>query len=184
MKYICFFDDGQFYYCYSEDGKIYRGLDSESFTPNFKYFIALVITTIIGDFLNDFLQDRLNSNVLYAIIVLFGIIISITFGFITYRKIIVKADQKLTEIFLSDEQFKDYIIKGKKRFSIQGLILYIFIISSVFSFLFFYFDRNILIWFLGVGLSYVSALIFPWINPIKKHRFYKTITTIRGQFSD
>ena len=175
MKYICFFDDGQFYYCYSEDGKIYRGLDSESFTPNFKYFIALVITTIIGDFLNDFLQYRLNSNVLYAIIVLFGIIISITFGFITYRKIIVNANQKLTEIFLSDEQFKDYIIKGKKRFSIQGLILYIFIISSVFSFVFFYFDRNILIWFLGVGLSYVSALIFPWINPIKKHRFYKTI---------
>lgn len=170
MKYICFFDDGQYYYCYADNGKIYRGKDAQSFTPNFKYFLALILTPVIGKSLNKAFLDELNNTV--AIILVFlGSIVFSAIGIAFYHKIIKQ--EKLTEIYLSDVQFDEYVCKGKKRFQSQQLILYACILAFVFFFVLFVLNKNLLLWFLGVLSVFLTTLGFAWINPLSKHQFFK-----------
>lgn len=172
MKYICFFDDGQYYYCYSENGKIYRGADAKSFTPNFKYFLALILTPIIGKSLNEAFQDKI-SDIFSVLFVLLGMTVSIALGMVTYHKIIKQAYRKLTEVFLSDAQFQDYIFKGKRKFKSQLLIVYVFMIIAVFLFALFYLNKNLLLWFLGTVAIYLLVIMLSWIKPFRKYHFYK-----------
>lgn len=172
MKYVCFYDDGKYYYCYSDEGKIYKGVDAKNSTTTLQYFVYIMITNFVAALLNDFFKDKLD-NTLSLIIISFGVIVSVLLGVTTYKKIITEADKKLRETYLSDEQLKEYIVRGKKRFSIEVLLLYIMIMFSIGSFMFFYFERTSFFWIFGVLFGYISMLLYPWIAPFKKYRFYK-----------
>lgn len=172
MKYICFYDDGQYYYCYADDGKFYKGKDAETFKPGLKYYLAIVLTTVFGEIFANFLKDELSA-VLCIVLTLICATFSIVVGLLTYRKIIREADKKLCEIHLSNKQFAEYVVLGKKRFSVQLFLLYALHIIAIFSFIFFCLSRSPFCLLAGIVLSYLSALLSSWVNPFKKFRFYK-----------
>lgn len=174
MKYICFFDDGEYYYCYTKSGKVYKGKNSAKFVPDYKYFISIIITTHVGRFLNEIYYD-IHSKVLCVALVVMSIILSVVFGIKTYKKIIKKSETQLVEIFLSETEIKRYLIEGKKRFKIQMLLLYTFVVLGIFLFISFYFYQNIFLLLFGAILTYVISMIFSWISPFEKHKFFKTI---------
>lgn len=172
MKYFCFYDDGQYYYCYADDGKLYKGKNAETFKPGLKYYLAIILTTVFSEVFADSFKDEL-STVLYIVLTLICAALSIVFGLLTYRKIIREADKKLREIHLSNKQFAEYVVLGKKRFSVQVFLLYALSITAIFSFAFFCLSRSPFCLLTGMVLSYLAALLFPWANPFKKFRFYK-----------
>ncbi len=173
MKYISFFDDGEYYYCYSPNGKFYKGKNSAKFTPDFKYFISITITIYIGKILNE-MYGNIHNKILCIGIIFLSVILSIIFGVQTYKKIMKKAETELKEVWLSKEDIKTYLVKGKKQFEFQALILYVSIISCVFLFISFYLFQNIFLLLFGAIFTYMATMLFPWINPFEKHKFFKT----------
>lgn len=169
MKYICFYNDGQYYYCYSEDKRYYKGQNAvgQNAVKNFsamKNFIYIMLLNIITGFLNEIFKNRIN-NIVCLIIISLGIIVSVIMGNITYKKIITEADKELAEIYLSDEQFKEFIIQGRKRLSTDIAILFSITIVPLFCFTIFYFERRFSSWILGIIFSYALAMLFKWIAP-------------------
>ena len=175
MKYISFFDDGEYYYCYSKDGKFYKGKYSVNFTPDFKYFLSIILTTYIGNILNE-MYENIRNKVLCIGIILISVILSVIFGIQTYKKIMKKSGTELKEVWLSEEEIKTYLVKGKKRFEIQVLILYTLIVLDIFLFISFYLFQNIFLLLFGAILTYTTTMIFPWIDPFEKHKFFKNKT--------
>lgn len=173
MKYVCFFDDGQEYYCYTGDGKIYRGKNAEGFKLNFKYLPALFLILITVAECNSLVSEKINMTVA-LLLIFFGIAVSVSVGIAEYNKIAKQIDRTLTEAVLSDAQFKLYIAQGKKRFQLQRLAIYTMIIFSALLFAVFLSLNNLILWLLGVLSVGLTVVAVSWIQPFAKQRFFKT----------
>lgn len=174
MKYISFFSDENFYYCYYENGKIYRGNNAKKFVPNLKYFILIFATLFLAKIINSCVEEKLNTYIC-VLITFLGIVLSFVIGFIYYNKVEKKSCNKMNEIYLSEIKFNEYIIKGKKQFEIQKFILFFMWFFVIVLFLYFNFSLNLLAWFLGIIMCFLSTLAMCWIKPLKKQRFYKKL---------
>lgn len=172
MKYISFFVDDEYYYCYSKEGKFLKGENSTSFVPDYKYFLSIIITTYIGNILNDIYKNALNRMICFCMIFI-SIIISLLFALYSYKKIVTDVESNLKEVYLSKTQINEYILQGKQHFKNQLLILYTLVIISIFLLVLFYYRQNFFLLLFGSILTYVSSLIFPWIDPVGKYYFFK-----------
>ncbi len=173
MKYISFYSDDNFYYCCSDDGKIFRGKNTEKFVPNTGYFISITLTLFLGDVLNRFLVEKIRTAAAIIMIAV-GIIISFVIGYIAYNQIENKAKRNYKEIYLTDAQMKDYIEKGKRQFKIQKLILFFMIIFAIIFYSVFYLLHNLIVFFLANAMCFLLALIIRWIKLLQKEKFFKT----------
>lgn len=173
MKYVCFFDNGQEYYCYTEDSKIYRGKNAEGFKLNFKYLLSLFLILIIVAGCDSWVQEKLNPTAA-LLLIFFGIAVSVSVGIAEYNKIAKQIDRTLTEAVLSDAQFKSYVSQGKERFQLQKSAICILILLSVLLFAVFLWLNKLTIWLLGVLSVGLTVVTVSWIQPFSKHRFFKT----------
>ena len=172
MKYCFFFDDGEYYYCYSKNGKYYKGKNSMKFVPDYKYFLSIIITTYVGNILNE-IYYNIHNKLLCVGMIFMSIILSMIFGTQSYKKIIKKSETELKEVFLSEKEIKMYLVEGMKRFRIQVLMLYTFVILDIFFFMSFYYCQNVFLLLFGAVLTYTTTMIFPWIDPFGKYKFFR-----------
>lgn len=175
MKYICFFGDNNFYYCYFENGKIFKGHNPpQSRSVRLSHFVSISLILFLGGMLNELLQYQINGFICIVTIIL-GIIVTSIVGHQVYNRIEKKAVRNYTEVFLSQNQLKEYILKGKKQFESQKLILLFLATGTSILFCFFYFTQNFLIWFLGLLMYLILVLLTMWIKPLKKAKFYRVM---------
>lgn len=173
MRYICFFGDDNFYYCYFENGKIFKGNNvPQDFRLRLSHFVSISLILFLGGMLNELLQYQINGFICIVAIV-FGILITSIVGYQVYNRIEKKAVNNYTEVFLSKNQLKEYVLRGKKQFESHKLILLFLAIGTIMLFCFFYFTQNFLIWFLGLLMYLILVLLTMWIKPLKKAKFYK-----------
>ena len=172
MKYISFYSDEKFYYCCLENGKITRGINSERFVPDIKYFVSIALTLFIGGIVNSVFKEKMNFYICIIFVVI-GFGISFIAGIKYYNHVERKAFSDFKEIFLTKEQLNEYILKGQKQFEIQKIILVFMWLSVVFLFSYFCFSFNWIIWFLGTVMCFISVLVSKWVKPFMKDKFYK-----------
>lgn len=172
MNYISFYSDKNFYYCCCDNGKFLKGKNTEKFVPNMRYFISIILTLCLGTMLNSFLSEKISSIAAIVMIVI-GIVISSVIGYIVYNQIENKAKRTYEEVHLTDAQIEDYIIKGKRQFEIQKLILFFMILFSIAFFSVFYLFRNFIVFFLADVMCFVLVLAVKWIKPLQKENFFK-----------
>ena len=172
MNYISFYSDENFYYCYQKNGKIYRGKNSKKFVPNLKYFISIFATLFLGNIINTIFDEKISIYVCQLLIFI-GLILSLITGNLLYNSIERKSLINLKEVFLSDNEFNEYVLKGKHQFEMQKIILIFMFFVNIFLFLIFCFSFNLIWWFLGIVMSVLLVLTIKWIKPVNKSKFYK-----------
>jgi len=172
MNYISFFSDENFYYCYQENGKIYRGKNSKKFVPNLKYFISIFATLFLGKIINTIFEEKINIYVCLLLIFI-GLVLSLFIGKILYNSIEKKSHSNLKEIILTDNEFNEYVSKGKHQFEVQKTIIIFMFFVNIILFIIFCCSFNLVWWFLGIVMSVLLVLTIQWIKPVDKNKFYK-----------
>lgn len=171
MEYITFFHTDETCYCYS-NGKIYTVPNAQFDKTNLKYYLAIGVTTFLLETLKESFENKM-TNTLSFLVAVISAILAVTIGIAIYKRTDREWQKKMLASYLSDTQLKRYAQLGQKQFYKKVLILYIFLIVSVFSLILFCFFHDILFWFIGVMSSFCSAITFPSVKPIKLYRFYK-----------
>lgn len=171
MKYISFYSDSNFYYCYSDKGTFFRGKNPEKYVPSPGYFVSEILTLFLGAVLNRFLIEKINTTAAIIMIAL-AIMISVFIGCTFYARIEKKAKIDYREIYLTDAQMNEYVSKGKRQFRIQKWILIFMLFFVTVLFCIFYTLHNLIVFFLAAMMCFLLTLAISWIKPLKKEKFF------------
>ena len=174
MNYIIFYSNKNYFYCYSDDDKIYRG-ENKNFKPGIVFFLAPLLTRILLAPLNEYLQPLLDNKLSFFMIFV-GIVVAIFISFFVKKKIKKTGAVLMTEIDLTPEQFETYISAGKKLFKKQFWILYVFVLLATVLFVIFLIDHSFSSYLFGFILTVSTSLLLHAISPLKKYRFFKQMT--------
>ena len=90
-----------------------------------------------------------------------------------YNSIEKKSHSNLKEIILTDNEFNEYVLKGKHQFEVQKTIIIFMLFVNIILFLIFCCSFNLVWWFLGIVMSVLLVLTIQWIKPVDKNKFYK-----------
>ncbi len=134
----------------------------------------MCLIVFLGCVLNELFQYQISSFI-RIITILFGVLIASIAGYQIYNHVEKKAILNYTEVFLTENQLEEYVLKGKKQFETHKSILLFWVVCTLSTFLFFIFLQDFIIYFCGILMHLMLVLLFMWIKPFKKVKFYKAM---------
>jgi|GEM_PF-5036549 len=171
-----YIDECQSRYFYdTENNKMYKCPNDFNF-PTWSIYIVLLLGAVMGDILNRLFMPPKNEVIVWLLLAVV-LAIGCTAVYLIIKYISKMIDRSVYELRVSSEQMNEYVVRGRKKFKKDILIISITIGVSIIIWLlsvwlFFIFNNTHIL--MVTALTWVLILLCGFsFQPIKRYKLYK-----------